>query len=166
MKLVGEKLANCALSESDSFKKDLFGRSAFNRYYYAAFLITREMLGEINPKWKKTPHKGIPELLQNAVRKPAIKRLKLDAKKDLITNGEFSALQTKINNATSELANLLVQAYDVRLIADYEPEKHIAVVNKIIVLSSCKLTSASNWANKANAYCKDIRKVWKDSGLV
>lgn len=165
MKLVGERLGNYAASESDDSKKDLFGRSAFNRYYYAAFLITREMLGEINRKWKTTPHKDIPGLLQGAVCKPVIHRLKLDAKKDLITNGELSSLQSKLNNATNELANLLVEAYDVRLVADYEPENHIAVKNKIIVLSSCKLTSANNWADRASAYCKDIRKVWKDSGL-
>jgi len=166
MKLVGEKLENYAVSESDENIKDLFGRSAFNRYYYAAFLITREMLGGINPKWKKTPHKEIPELLKGAVRKPVIQRLKQNAKKDLITNGELSALQTKLTNATNELANLLVQAYDVRLIADYEPERHILIKNRVIILSSCKLTSANNWADRASAYCKDIRKAWKGSGLV
>lgn len=165
MKLVGEKLENVASSESDLIKKDLFGRSAFNRYYYAAFLITRELLGDLEPKWKKTPHKEIPELLQGAVRKPVIRRLKQDVKKDLITHGELSALQSKLNIATNELANLLVQAYHVRKVADYEPENHISVNNKIIVLSSCKLTSANNWADRASAYCKDIRKVWKDSGL-
>lgn len=166
MKLVGQKLESFAASESDEFIKDLFGRSAFNRYYYAAFLITREMLGDINPKWKKTPHKEIPELLQSAVRKPVINRLKQDARRNLITNGQLRTLQSKLTNATVELANLLVQAYDVRLVADYEPENHISIERKIIVLSSCKLTSATNWADRASAYCKDIRKVWKDSGLV
>lgn len=166
MKVVGEKLEDFALSESDSAKKDLFGRSAFNRYYYAAFLITREMLGEIDPKWKQTPHKEIPNLLQTSVRKPVVQRLKQDARKDLITNGELSTLQTKLTKATTELANLLVQAYDVRLIADYEPEKHITESNRVITLSSCKLTAANTWADRAGAYCKDIRKVWKDSGLV
>jgi len=166
MKLVGEKLESYAEAESDLVKRDLYGRSAFNRYYYAAFLITRKMLGEIEPKWKKTPHKDIPQLLKGAVRKPVVQRLKQDAKKDLITNGQMRALQSKLNIATNELANLLVQAYDVRLVADYEPENYIAVKDNVIVLSSCKLTSANSWADRANAYCKDIRKVWMDSGLV
>ena len=166
MKVVGEKLEDFALSESDSAKKNLFGRSAFNRYYYAAFLITREMLAEIEPKWKQTPHKEIPNLLQTSVRKPVVQRLKQDARKDLITNGELSALQAKLTKATTELANLLVQAYDVRIIADYEPETHITVSKRIITLSACKLTAAKTWADRAGAYCKDIRKVWKDSGLV
>ena len=166
MKLVGEKLEDVALSESDGMRKDLFGRSAFNRYYYAAFLITREMLGDIEPKWKKTPHKAIPELLKNAVRKPVVNRLKLNAKKDIITSGELSVLQTKLTKATTELANLLLQAYDVRLVADYEPETHITETKRIITLRSCTLTSANTWADRASAYCKDIRKVWRDSGLV
>lgn len=166
MKLVGEKLERYADSESDILKKDLFGRSAFNRYYYAAFLITREMLGELQPKWKKTPHREIPGLLQGAVRKPVINRLKQDAKKDLITNGELHVLQSLLTNATNNLANLLVQAYDVRVVADYEPENHITANGKNIVLRACKLTTANNWADRANAYCKAIRKVWKDSGLV
>ncbi|MBN4054444.1 hypothetical protein JYT87_01910 [Nitrospira defluvii] len=166
MECVGEKLKNYALSENDRIKKDLFGRSAFNRYYYAAFLITREMLGAIEPKWKKTPHRAIPKLLKDAVCKPVVKRLEQSAKKDLLTNGELSALRSKLTKATTELANLLHQANNVRLIADYEPENHIVVNNKIIILSFCTLTSANTWANRAKAHCKDIRKVWKDSGLV
>lgn len=165
MKLVGEKLESYALSEKDDVKKDLFGRSAFNRYYYAAFLITREMLGEFDSKWQHTPHKNIPDLLEKSVRKLVIKHLRLNEKKKLITKGELSASQTKLNIGCTELANLLRQAYDVRLVADYEPENVISTKNKVITLSSCKLTSANNWSNKASAHCKNIRSVWRSAGL-
>lgn len=165
MKVVGEKLESVALLERDVFKKDLFGRSAFNRYYYAAFLVTRKMLGELNPSWKHTAHREIPNLLLTGVRKPVVRKLKQNAKKDLMTLGESSALQTKLTKATMELSNLLLQAYDVRSVADYEPEQQIAIDNKVITLCSCKLTSANTWADKANAFCKDIRKVWKESGV-
>lgn len=63
MKVVGDKLENFALGEKNILSKDLFGRSAFNRYYYAAFLVTREMLGELQNSWKATPHRQIPILL-------------------------------------------------------------------------------------------------------
>lgn len=165
MKLVGEKLEKVAIAESDSIKKDLFGRSAFNRYYYAAFLVTREMLGTFNPGWKITAHKAIPNLLITSVRKPVVTRLKKDEKKGLITKRELSSLQTKLNKATNNLSNLLLEAYDIRLIADYEPEQLVTEKNKVISLHTCKLTSAKSWADKANAYCKEIRKVWKDSGI-
>lgn len=166
MKIVGEQLQDWAQEQKEDIKKDLFGRSAFNRYYYAAFLITRKMLEEIDPKWKKTPHKDIPRLLQNAVRKPVIIGLKQNARKGLIKIGESSALQMKLTTATGGLATLLTEAYSVRLIADYQPEDSIIIRNRVIMLSACTLTSASKWADRANAYCKDIRKVWGDSGLV
>jgi len=165
MKIVGDKLGSIASLERDHFKKDLFGRSAFNRYYYAAFLVTREMLGELNPSWKRTAHREIPNLLLTGVRKPVVRKLKESVKKDLMTLGESSALQTKLTKATTELSNLLLQAYDVRSVADYEPEQQITLNNNIIALSSCKLTLANTWADKASAYCKGIRKVWKESGV-
>lgn len=44
MKVVGEQLHDWALQKKAQPERDVFGRSAFNRFYYAAFLITREML--------------------------------------------------------------------------------------------------------------------------
>ena len=56
MKIVGEQLESWALDRKVETERDLFGRSAFNRYYYAVFLLTREMLGEFKASWKKTMH--------------------------------------------------------------------------------------------------------------
>lgn len=165
MKIVGEKLKSLALSEVDEVNKDLFGRSAFNRFYYATFLVTREMLGDLDSKWKHTPHKEIPNLLVTGVRKPVITQLKQNEKKDLIKKGQLKLLQNKLYNATSDLSNLLDEAYDIRIVADYEPENPITINKKVIMLNSCKLTSANTWVDRAKAYCKDIRKVWRDSGL-
>ena len=47
---------------------DAFGRSAFNRYYYAAFLSTRELLSMIERSWSGVPHSNIPALLENDLR--------------------------------------------------------------------------------------------------
>ena len=52
MQYVGSELERLALSDADPNNADLLGRSAFNRYYYAAFLITRETLGYMQPNWK------------------------------------------------------------------------------------------------------------------
>jgi len=166
MNRVGEVLRKYALSEGDASKKNLFGRSAFNRYYYAAFLITREMLAAIDPRWEKTPHKNIPALLQDSLCKPVLHRLKLNAKQKLITDGESSRLRTKLTHATRNLADLMKRAYDVRRTADYEPESSIVVKDRDIILNSCTLTAANLWASRAGVLCKDIRKVWEDSGHV
>ncbi len=166
LKIVGEKLESIAISETDPVKKDLFGRSAFNRFYYAAFLEVRKMLGELAPKWKRTGHSDIPKLLVKSVRKPVINALKKSLEEDVITKEEFEKLESELLNSTTDLANLLRHAYDVRKTADYDPEKLIEVNGKVISLNSIKLTTAIFWSNKSISYCKSIKKVWKETGLV
>ncbi|MBS0298713.1 MAG: hypothetical protein JSR32_02075 [Proteobacteria bacterium] len=165
MKVVGEQLEEWAHTQPDSHKKDLFGRSAFNRYYYATFLITREMLSKYKSKWKCTPHAEIPKLLETSFSKSVINQLERKKKQGLMTDGEVSRLRTTLKTATSELAILLREAYDARIIADYEPETAITVKGNAISLKLYKLSSASNWANRADSYCKTIYKVWRDVGL-
>ena len=165
MKRVGVALENIALDASGTAEKDLFGRSAFNRYYYAAFLQTREMLGQFKSGWKKTPHKGIPELLKTQVKRQVSSKLKKAVKKELVSEQERSRILTKLNRATSELSNLLAEAYDIRVIADYESETLLASDGRTLTLNEYKLATANGWANRASAYCKDIRCVWRDSGL-
>lgn len=165
MKTVGEKLEDWAHSQSDERNKDLFARSAFNRYYYAAFLITRDMLGEFKSEWKHTPHKGIPGLLEDALKKPVLDQLKKAVRNGIINIGEMSKLRQDLQNATSELANLLREAYDARIIADYEPEVAIEIKGRVFSLKSYSLNAASGWANRASGHCKTIRRIWKDAGL-
>ncbi len=165
MKIVGEKLETWAQSQSNIHDKDLFVRSAFNRYYYAAFLITREMLGEFDAKWKHTPHRGIPELLEKALKPPVMHQLKKGVRNNIIGDGEMKRLQQNLQIATSELAKMLRQAYDLRIITDYEPETAIVVDENVLLLMSYKLSSARSWADQASKYCKIIRRVWKDAGL-
>lgn len=165
MKVVGKQLEKWAHTQSDFHKKNLFGRSAFNRYYYAAFLITREMLSNYKSEWKRTPHAEIPRLLETSFSKPVISQLNNYKRKGLMTDGEVSRLRTKLKTATSELASLLREAYDARVIADYEPETTITTKGNIISLKLYKLDSASSWADRANSYCKTIYSVRRDVGL-
>ena len=164
MKIVGDKLEQLATLENDKVGKDLFGRSAFNRYYYAAFLITRKMLGDIKSSWKETPHSEIPNLLKTTVRKPVIKKLMADAKKGNIDMSRSSALQSKLTLATNDLSNLLEEAYRIRIIADYNPEDCIMIDGTKITLGSYNLKSAQKWPNNAGMYCKNIQMVRKDLG--
>ncbi|MDP1548660.1 MAG: hypothetical protein Q8L97_00665 [Nitrosomonas sp.] len=165
MKIVGDQLEKWAHIQSESHKKDLFGRSAFNRYYYAAFLITREMLGNYKSEWKRTPHAEIPKLLKSSFSKPVINQMNINQKKGLMTTSEASRLRKKLKTATSELANLLKEAYDARVIADYDPETTITIEGNNISLKFYKLNSASSWADRASGYCKTIYSVRRDVGL-
>lgn len=152
MKTVGNQLEEWARTQSDFHKKDLFGRSAFNRYYYAAFLITREMLSKCKSEWKCTRHAEIPKLLKSSFSKPVINQLTRQEKSGLMTTSDASRLREKLKTATTELANLLKDAYEARVIADYDPETTITTKGNIISLKSYRLNSASSWADRASHY--------------
>lgn len=165
MEYVGSELERLALGERDVNQSDLLGRSAFNRYYYAAFLTTRETLGYMQDNWKGTQHANIPELLETSLRKPAKHALAQQRRSGLIDQGEESRLLTELNVTASELAQLLKLAYDARILADYEPEIKTTRDGNVICLKSHKLTTASQWPVQASRHCARLKRIWRDIGL-
>ncbi|URQ90958.1 hypothetical protein [Pseudoalteromonas sp. SCSIO 43101] len=165
MQYVGSELERLALSDADPNNADLLGRSAFNRYYYAAFLITRETLGYMQPNWKGTQHANIPELLTTSLKKPAKHALTKQRRNGLITPGKESRLLTELRTTASELAQLLTQAYDARILADYEPEIKTIKDKNVICLQSHKLTTARQWPEQADRHCARLKRIWKEIGL-
>lgn len=165
MRYVGSELERLALENADPDKSDLLGRSAFNRYYYSAFLITRETLGFMQSNWKGTPHAGIPQLLENSLRKPAEHALDKQVRANLIDKGKKRQILANLNATGSELAQLLKLAYDARILADYEPEIKTTKEGDVISLGTHKLTTASEWSNRAEKHCAKLKRIWKDIGL-
>lgn len=165
MQIVGNELERLALTYPDPAGCDLLGRSAFNRYYYAAFLITRNTLGSMQSNWKGTAHAEIPNLLKTGLRKPAKAALKNQVKLGLLDKGNESQLLTELNGAANELAELLKHAYDARILADYEPEIKTVREGNVITLKSHKLTTAKEWPDRANKLCARLLRVWKEIGL-
>ena len=161
MKIVGDQLATWALAQAEDDNKDLFGRSAFNRYYYAAFLSTRQMLGEFEPKWQRNAHGNIPDLLKGKLKK----KLTSAIDEGILTRGKDMEVINQHNSSIDALAVLLEQAYKVRISADYEPEVRIQQKDEVISLSGHTLTSAEEWPDRADSYCKAIRDAWKVAGL-
>jgi len=161
---VGKKLKLWA--ESSNERQDLFGRSAYNRFYYASYLLTREALSRLDSKWGNAKHKNIPGLLTTAVRKPVKTALKRQFKKGLITHSQHSTSLSTLNQSTLELSELLLQAYDLRCIADYEPGIPIIADSHALTLKEYKLNTAEKWPRKTSAFCKSIQKVWEEAGLV
>ena len=166
MKRVGEHLEEFALGSKDDDIVDLFGRSAFNRYYYSCYLATRQMLGELQPTWKGTAHAEIPNLLRTGVRTKANKTLKRMGMQGVIDIGRCRKHQQDLQSSTNSLAELLTLAYDARLIADYEPEEPIQKNGNVISLRNNKLNEAKGWLDRTNSYIKTIKKVWREAGLV
>lgn len=165
MKRVGQHLEEFALDSKDDELIDLFGRSAFNRYYYACFLATRTMLGELQPSLKGTSHAGIPGLLVTTILKKPTASLKRMEQQGIDT-GKCRRYRQELQAATKGLAELLKLAYDARLISDYSPEEPIQKNGNVISLRNNKLNEAKGWLDRTNSYIKTIKKVWKESGLV
>lgn len=166
MKIVGDELAILALNATDADSSDLLGRSAFNRYYYAAFLITRDTLGFMQTNWKGTAHAEIPNLLEKGLRKPAEHQIKRQVRVGLLEQSESHRVLSNLSSTARELAQLLREAYDARILADYEPEiKTSRTAQNIICLKSYKITTAKTWPAKAEAQCGQLRKIWKEIGL-
>ena len=138
---------------------DLFGRSAYNRYYYATFLKVREMFSQLDASWGALPHKAYPEILRGTIKKTIAggrsKAIKLG---DL----KLISLCQQATAAASDLATLMTQGYAVRVIADYHPEIPVAFTDaERFELNSVKISTAHGWPSRAQTLTNTIEAAWK-----
>ena len=145
---------------------DAFGRSAFNRHYYATFLTVRELLVTIDIAWAKTTHKEIPDRIE----KNLVARIKDTAKKQVRSGalgaGRSSAIVGQSINAATEIASVLKSAYTVRVAADYEPSHKIVFGAAGIELDSCSIGEASSWYGRVEREKWKLIAISKELGLV
>lgn len=134
-----------ALEDASNDDADAFGRSAFNRYYYAAYLVTRQILQPVLPDLPKQ-HATLPEFLRTTVRGDLGKR-RLRATRA----GDHTAAKStqEARQATLLLAEILVAGYGSRVMADYHPEVPVAFDAKDFKLNEVRSTDAQNWRPKA-----------------
>ena len=160
MEIVGRHLRDEALSRSISSEKDLFARSSFNRFYYAAFLRVTRGLAIMSPEWGGLPHSDIPPLLRGKVTS-ALKKLHSQAKRN-----DDSDLVSKISfalRAAGELANLLDQGRMTRVAADYRPDQFVDFSSfEDFSLNMVTVTMASSWGHKANAHMQKLERAWRE----
>lgn len=163
MQKVGEKLAQWAVEEVNPLDTDAFGRSAFNRFYYASFLITREMLGKFNSEWMNSPHSQIPSLLNGKVKKRIMDVGRVQLKYQTIDKGKLSSVQSSLH----ALSELLQDAYKVRCDADYCPEKKITrtQIKGELLLEQKTLSSARKWVKQTEMHTKNIQRIGRDLGI-
>jgi uncharacterized protein (UPF0332 family) len=145
--------------KGDPKEADLFGRSAFNRYYYAVFFITRGMLSDFDPKWRSTPHADVPKLLTGKVRK-AIQQFKQRATR--IGDSDSIAICSHALTSVDELSQLLKQGYSVRVTADYDPTIEISFAKELpqFSLGSTPVTTAQKWVDRAGFLTSRVRRAW------
>ncbi len=162
---VAHRLSEIAISEKSDDHMDAYGRSAFNRYYYASYLIIRGMLRQLNTDWARTGHSQIPQLLTGRVvkiiRDEHDRQLRLGAN----PSARSGSMMHEAHLVTSELSQMLLIAYDVRVVADYEPEQRIERDGRVIKLRGHTISEAQGWPRRAEACTKRLIKIWRDLGL-
>lgn len=157
MEVVGKFLQTHALSLGSSQDGDYFGRSAFNRYYYATFLLVRAELGGLLPGWPNS-HASIPDFLQGTVCKELNKgRMRAERAGDQ----ELSQLCLRAKSAALNLAALLRESYGVRVTADYNPGIPIEFTVGEFSLSTVPAEEARAWAYKGRGFAATIAQAWK-----
>jgi len=142
----------------DSRDFDLFGRSSFNRYYYAAYLEVRSLLGNLDRSWATAQHASIPALLTGQVLE-RIKRQRIRAARI----GDSDAVNICLRAVASahELATLMTEAYAVRVTADYEPGIPIVADDRgRFRLNLVLVTTAHDWPDRAREHGQRIKRAW------
>lgn len=166
MIIVGDHLAEAALNRRIVSESDLFARSAFNRYYYAVYLIVKENLSIINPECGNMSHKNLPEVLKGQVIKKIKNDIKRKIRNDVLKPHQGDSIKWKVIHSANELSNILEDAYRIRVIADYEPSIKVVIVNNTLLLDGEKASDAKRWKNDAEIHITNILEAYKDVGLI
>lgn len=164
MKVVADKLKEIALAAGNDHQVDQFGRSAFNRYYYAAYLAVRKNLMEINSGWAKAPHKNLPDILRNAINNNAIRIAINLNKKGLLTEREKSKILTSIRTYGEELSTILQSGDEARSYADYFPEEIVTRKNGNLRLHNYTIQAAQSWPIRAEMRAGQLLRMWRQLG--
>jgi hypothetical protein len=162
---VAEHLSKRADASVGHDSADAFGRSAFNRYYYASFHTVRDLLFALDESWAKVPHKNLPGLIEGDL----IKRMKRLAEQQerlgALKASRRHSLLSQAQTAANDIATILRAAYAVRIAADYEPTKPVDFFDGGFRLVQHTNTEARNWANRVEKRKGILLRVCKESGF-
>lgn len=139
--------------------RDLYARSAFNRYYYGVFLDIRRMFAGLDPGWATLAHKAYPEVLDGKL----TKKFK-EARRKATKAGDFELVDIieAAIRASAALAKLMERAYGIRVVADYLPEELVQFSGAgRFSLKSIDITEAHNWEVDVALWVKSIQSAWK-----
>lgn len=145
---------------------DAFGRTAFNRYYYAAFLSTRELLTQIDRSWSGAPHGNIPELLESSLicrLRTLLRRLRT---KGLVPEDRANRLLSQARAAGSDMASILRTANIVRVTADYRPDEKVVFEPTTFRLATHTEAEARQWLRRIDRNKGIVLSVAREVGLV
>jgi hypothetical protein len=159
MERVAEALTEQAVSSPDELDANLFGRSAFNRYYYAVYLSVRQMVIAGHPEIKQFKHKDLPDLLVGKIQDKIQQEAGKLKKRHMLSEGEASRLSQSSRQALSELASILREG------ADYEPTVIAVVRDGHVILEHKTSDAARQWGRRADRCIGQVRRVWRQLGI-
>ncbi len=165
MWIVGNSLIDLAAA-SDSAKADLYGRSALNRYYYAAFLEARRLVVRVNPAWAKPAHSDLPQILTGKFFKVLDSHLGQLLIGGEITDEDRLKRTSNVQTAIQELADLLTMAREVRRLADYEPETLMLAKDGELSLGGTTLRAAKGWDKRVQGLLKVIYRAYVEFAII
>lgn len=162
---VAEHLSSHANAVAGSDSADAFGRSAFNRYYYASYYIARELLCALDESWGPTSHADIPNLIERTLIKRLRKLAKDQEKFGVLNAADGCKLLSQAQSAASDIAETLRLAYVVRVAADYEPTKAVSFFVGGFRLVEHSNTEARNWKNLVERKKGILLRICKELGF-
>lgn len=159
MKVVAHHLQVTALKSENVTARDLFGRSSYNRYYYATFLIVRKVLAQLRSEWGSLPHAAYPELLQGRVNTVLVNGRQ---KAQKMQDAELVNQCQRALVAARELAALMRASSAIRVVADYHPEIPVNFSHSDrFALNNVDITEAHQWPERAEAWAREIESAWR-----
>ncbi|AOW13145.1 hypothetical protein LPB72_07315 [Hydrogenophaga crassostreae] len=162
--IVGTTLSDKAKS-SDGDVADAFGRSAFNRYYYSAYLEVRDLLVRFDSNWDVS-HADAPNLVEKSLPEVVRRELKRQEKISAISRAQSQRISSGVASAGSAIAEVLRIAYKVRVISDYRPEELVTFESATFHLDSHTEGEARAWLSFVEAQKGRILRFGKELGLV
>lgn len=150
MQSVAHHLQVEAIRVAPAAEADSFARSAFNRYYYAAFLCVREALVEIDSKYENSlKHKEVPEMLRGSIQK-RIKGIEKKARR--LDDSRLVTECRQASNQNLSFAEVLSKAYATRVVADYNPNTQVNFDSPRFELSGVSVNEAHDWVQIASVW--------------
>jgi len=144
---------------------DAYGRTAFNRYYYACFLNIREFVSSIDSSWSKVNHAGVPELLRGSVHKKIESELKKSERVGDLTSREYQSKKSILLSSLDNMASTMSLAYTIRGIVDYEPEVEMVFEKNSFIINKMPVSSAKGWLQTINSEKSKVSKIMREVGF-
>ncbi len=158
MEVVALYLKGHAITLPAGVDRDLFGRSAFNRFYYATFLTVKSDLGAAISGLPRD-HAGIPNFLRTTVKKELANGA---AKARRAGDSALVDLCSRAKSAAFELADLMEKGYSTRVVADYNPDMPVTFDGQPnFALNNVPVEYAQTWPHRARVFTRSIVDAWR-----